>query len=153
MFSSPNGLYWDLNSVPRPSSPNHHLLVTFPYPAAICIHHYTASRLMRHRNKPLQKCLQRMKLCGAAVKTTVTALRAEQCNHQESDFWSVRRHFSLYSCVLPHQLVAVSRLSYTWGRPGLTEVTTGTSHMSRFSYPASSQKLHWNSKGKTLLQE
>lgn len=154
IFSSPNGLYWDLNSVPCPPSPNHHFLATFHYPAAICIHHYASSRLVRHQNKPLQKCLQRMKLCGAAVKASHSLESRAMQPSGVSDFWSVKEaFFPLSPCIpLPAGDCQLCRLSYTWA-PGLTEVTTGISHMSCFSYPAASQKLNWNSKGKTLFQE
>ena len=51
---------------PQPPPPGH---FSSDYPAAMCIHHYTATRLARHLNKPsLRKCFQRLQLSGAGSK-------------------------------------------------------------------------------------
>lgn len=81
---------------PQPQPPGH---FWSNYPAAMCIHHYTASRLVRHLNKPsLQKSFQRLQLSGTRSKHQSQPLESKAM--RPSGISGLLRllssHFSLY---------------------------------------------------------
>lgn len=140
IFSSPNGLYWDLNSIPCPSSPTttSWLLFITQLQSAFIITHQAGwwdTEINLYRNV----------FRGWSYVELLSKQQSqpwEQSNATIRSLWLLvckEAFFPLSPCIPP---VAgdcqLCRLSYTWGRPGLTEESTGINHMRRFSYPATS---------------
>lgn len=89
---------------PQPQPPGH---FWSNYPAAMCIHHYAASRLVRHLNKPsLQKTFQGLQLSGTGSKHQSQLLESKEMRPSGiSDLLRLlSSHFSLYPQDLPENL-------------------------------------------------